>query len=156
MHYSYFWFECLDCSGTIFSVGNITTDGNVIAHEVTLSSDRNVKENFTALDAKTILAKVAALPVTDWNYKDDTADKKHIGPMAQDFRAAFDLNGNDEKHISSVGLDEGGVALAAIQGLNQKLEEKDLEIQTLKQQNDSLGQRLNELEATVKQFTAQK
>ncbi len=32
--------------------------------------------------------------------------------MAQDFRAAFGL-GEDEKHIST--LDEGGVALAAVQ-----------------------------------------
>ena len=146
--------SALDCSGTIFSVGNITTDGNVIAQGVTLSSDRNVKENFASLDAQTILEKVAALPLTEWNYKTDDAEQKHIGPMAQDFHAAFGLNGGDDKHISVV--DEGGVALAAIQGLNQKLDEKDLEIQTLKQQNDSLGQRLNELEATVKQFTAQK
>ena len=42
--------------------------------------------------------------------------------MAQDFHAAFGLNGADDKHISMV--DEGGVALAAIQGLNQKVEEK--------------------------------
>ena len=52
--------------------------------------------------------------------------------MAQDFHAAFQLNGGDDKHISVV--DEGGVAhLAAIQGLNQKLNEKDEEIQGLKQ-----------------------
>ncbi len=43
-------------------------------------------------------------------------------PMAQDFHAAFGLNGGDDKHISVI--DEGGVALAAIQGLNQKLEQK--------------------------------
>lgn len=57
-------------------------------------------------------------------------------------------------------VDEGGVALAAIQGLNQKLEQqgkdKDVEIQTLKQQNDSLAERLDELEVTVKQLVAQK
>jgi hypothetical protein len=55
-------------------------------------------------------------------------------------------------------VDEGGVALAAIQGLNQKLEEavkaKDGEIQTLKRQNDSLAARLNELETAVKQLAA--
>jgi hypothetical protein len=50
--------------------------------------------------------------------------------MAQDFQAAFQLSA-DDKHISLV--DEGGVALAAIQGLNQKLNEKDAEIQGLKQ-----------------------
>jgi CHASE3 domain sensor protein len=48
----------------------------------------------------------------------------------------------------------------AIKELDQKRETeaktKDLEIQTLKQQNDSLTERLNELEATVKQLAAQK
>jgi TATA-binding protein-associated factor Taf7 len=60
-------------------------------------------------------------------------------------------------------VDEGGVALAAIQGLNQKREEtlqavkdKDGEIQTLKQQNDLLANRLNELETTMKKFATRK
>jgi hypothetical protein len=52
------------------------------------------------------------------------------------------------------------VALAAIQGLNEKVEQqdkdKDTEIQELKQQNDSFTRRLNELEATVKQLVTQK
>src|SRR5262249_24529273 len=39
---------------------------------------------------------------------------RHMGPMAQDFRAAFGL-GEDDTTISVV--DEQGVALAAIQGL---------------------------------------
>jgi hypothetical protein len=119
------------------------------------------------LDGKAVLAKVISLPVTEWNYKDDSMEKKHIGPMAQDFHAAFQLDGADDKHISVV--DEGGVALAAIQGLNQKLESeaqtKDAEIRALKRQNDSMAQelkvqsdsfaaRLNELEAAVKKLAA--
>lgn len=39
----------------------------------------------------------------------------HLGPMAQDFHAAFNV-GMDDKHMATV--DEEGVALAAIQGLN--------------------------------------
>jgi hypothetical protein len=39
--------------------------------------------------------------------------------MAQDFYAAFKV-GADERNIATI--DEGGVALAAIKGLNQKLE----------------------------------
>jgi hypothetical protein len=140
--------------GTITNLGNISTAANVFAHNMMLTSDRNTKENFAALDGKAVLQKVVAMPVTEWNYKADSNGVQHIGPMAQDFHAAFQLDGADDKHISVV--DEGGVALAAIQGLNQKLDEKDSEIQTLKQQNDSLAERLNELEATVKQFTAQK
>jgi trimeric autotransporter adhesin len=141
-------------TGPLAEFGNANTfvvtiqhDGTVISKNSVLTSDRNAKENFAALDGETVLAKVISLPVTEWNYKDDPADKKHIGPMAQDFYAAFDLNGADDKHISVV--DEGGVALAAIQGLNQKLNDKDVEIQELKQSVD-------ELKAMVKQLAAQK
>jgi phage shock protein A len=67
--------------------------------------------------------------------------------MAQDFHAAFGLNGADDKHIATV--DEEGVALAAIQGLNQKVEErlkaKDDEIQDLKQSVEQLKAMIDKL-----------
>ncbi len=66
-----------------------------------------------------------------------------MGPMAQDFRDAFGL-GTDEKHIGTVDAD--GVSLAAIQGLNQKLEkqlaEKEREIRDLQARLGRLEQRL--------------
>jgi hypothetical protein len=81
--------------------------------------------------------------------------------MAQDFQVAFGLGGADDHRFSLV--DEGGVALAAIQGLNQKLEnqakEKDAEIKELKEKAgkvDSLEKQLNELQTMVKQLAAQK
>ncbi|MGO8764403.1 MAG: tail fiber domain-containing protein [Limisphaerales bacterium] len=129
----------------------VQNDGTVKSKGVVLTSDRNAKANFTSLDAQAILAKIIAMPVTEWNYKDDAVDKKHIGPMAQDFHAAFGLDGADEKHISVV--DEGGVALAAIQGLNQKLE---IENAKLQQQNDSLARRLDELQKTVQSLVVKK
>jgi outer membrane murein-binding lipoprotein Lpp len=115
--------------------------GTVYANGVALISDLNAKENFTAVNAKEVLAKVTALPVTEWNYKSDRKDVQHLGPMAQDFQAAFGLDGADDKHISVV--DEGGVALAAIQGLNQKVEQKDAEIQDLKARLQKLEDLLN-------------
>ena len=119
----------------VFEVKN---DGTVYSRAVLLTSDRNAKQNFTMLDAQTVLAKVTAMPITEWNYKSDAAEQKHIGPMAQDFHAAFGLNGTDDKHISVV--DEGGVALAAIQGLNQKLAQKQTEITELQARLDKLEQ----------------
>ncbi|MEI6676632.1 MAG: tail fiber domain-containing protein, partial [Verrucomicrobiota bacterium] len=98
-------------------------------------SDRNAKENFAAVDAKSMLEKVAEMPLTTWNYKAQDRKIRHIGPMAQDFYAAFGV-GEDERHITTV--DEDGVALAAIQGLNMKLQEKDVEIQALKGRLDKL------------------
>ncbi len=99
------------------------------------SSDRNAKENFQPVDSQAVLEKVAALPLSRWNYKQDPT-QQHLGPMAQDFHAAFGV-GPDDKHITTVDAD--GVALAAIQGLNQKveaqrniLEQKETEIAELK------------------------
>ncbi len=132
----------------------ITNDGTIYSKGLALTSDRNAKENFTPLDTEMVLAKIAAMPVTEWNYKDDGADKKHIGPVAQDFSAAFGLNGGDDTHISIV--DEGGVALAAIKGLNQKVEEgtqkSDARIQKLEAENAELRNRL----ARIEQFINEK
>ena len=132
--------------------------GTVYANGVALTSDRNAKENFAPVDPLAVLAKVTSLPVTEWNYKSDRPSVQHMGPMAQDFQAAFGLAGQDDKHISVV--DEGGVALAAIQGLNQMVEARDAtiqaqsaEIQTLKQQNDELAARLSQLETAVQALT---
>ena len=137
--------------------GNMTIAGTVTANGVLLTSDRNAKENFTSPNGRDVLAKVAAMPISEWNYKNGPAEARHMGPMAQDFHAAFGLDGADDKHISVV--DEGGVALAAIQGLNQKLNEKDAEIQKLKEkagQVDSLEKRLSDLEKMVQTMSANK
>jgi hypothetical protein len=95
-------------------------------------SDRKAKENFAPVDQREILDKVTALPMATWNYKTQDASVRHIGPTAQDFRGAFEV-GEDEETITTVDAD--GVALAAIQGLNQKLErqleERDSRIATL-------------------------
>ncbi|HLX72388.1 MAG TPA: tail fiber domain-containing protein [Verrucomicrobiae bacterium] len=133
-------------SGTL--VFEVKNDGTVLSKGVVLTSDRGAKENFAGLDSAAVLAKVAALPVTEWNYRNDPEGIKHIGPVAQDFHAAFELNGADDKHISVV--DEGGVALAAIQGLNEKLEggrqKEENQIEELKAENAELKGRLEKLE----------
>lgn len=110
------------------------------------ASDRNRKTDLQPIDPLTVLEKVAALPVESWRYTNEVAGVRHVGPMAQDFKASFGL-GTDDKTISTV--DEGGVALAAIQGLNQKLDEKDAEIERLKSQNEMLEKRLDKLERVV-------
>jgi hypothetical protein len=102
-------------------------------------SDRNVKENFKPVNCKEILEKVVAMPVTTWNLKTQSPEIRHIGAMAQDFKAAFEV-GEDDRHISTSDAD--GVALAAIKGLNEKLEEKETEIASLKKRLEVLEQRL--------------
>jgi trimeric autotransporter adhesin len=105
-------------------------------------SDRNVKENFKPVDCEAVLDKVASLPLTTWNLKTQPHDIRHIGPMAQDFKAAFDV-GEDERHISTTDAD--GVALAAIQGLNRKLKDQESEITALKEQVVSLRKLLESM-----------
>jgi hypothetical protein len=108
------------------------------------NSDRNAKQDFSAVTPASILDKVAQLPLSEWSYKTD-AGTRHIGPMAQDFYSAFNI-GTDDRHIAPI--DEGGVALAAIQGINQKLE---TEVKALKAQNDALQTRLDTLERLIHQ-----
>jgi len=125
------------------------TNGNtlMLSTQPAAVSDRNLKTGFMAVKPEDILARLAALPIQSWRFTNESAGIRHVGPMAQDFNAAFGV-GNDEKLIAFV--DGQGVALAAIQGLNQKLNEKEAEIQNLKEDNQALAGRLNELEAAVK------
>jgi len=46
------------------------TSGTITANGVLLTSDRNAKENFAAVDARAALAKVASLPVTEMELQD--------------------------------------------------------------------------------------
>ena len=113
----------------------------------TSMSDRNAKENFAPLDPQSVLAKVAALPLTTWNYKAQDPAIRHLGPMAQDFKAAFGLGETD---TGITGVDADGVALAAIQGLNQKLEETRADNAALRADNADLKARLEKLERLLK------
>jgi trimeric autotransporter adhesin len=85
-------------------------------------SDRRLKTALQAVDAGAILDKLAALPLNTWSYVAQGTGVRHIGPMAQDFAAAFAVGENDTT-ISTIDAD--GVALAAIQGLNAKLEREN-------------------------------
>jgi hypothetical protein len=91
-------------------------------------SDRAVKADLRPVEPGEILARVASLPITTWRYVSQDDSIHHIGPSAQDFHAAFGV-GEDDRHITAVDAD--GVALAAIQGLNEKVEEKDARLAEL-------------------------
>jgi hypothetical protein len=133
---------------TIFSNEGQTSGVSVAAGGGAWSalSDRNAKENFTVVNSREILEQVASLPLTSWNYKSQEKAIRHIGPMAQDFALAFHV-GEDDKHITTVDAD--GVAFAAIQGLNQKVEQRESEIHELKA-------RLADLETLVRTSLSRK
>ena len=107
-------------------------------------SDRSAKENIVPVDPKDVLDRLSKVPVSTWNYRAQGKSVRHIGPMAQDFRAAFGL-GVDDKHISTI--DPDGVALAAIQALDRKLKEKDAQVEQLQKQLDELKAALDALKS---------
>jgi len=109
-------------------------------------SDRNAKKNFAPVAVQDVLGRLAELPIQRWNYKTEADDAvPHIGPMAQDFKAAF-CPGRDDRSITTLEFD--GVALAAIQGLNQKVEVRsqnaDVGIRKLKEENAGLKRQLED------------
>ncbi len=83
---------------------------------------------------------VARMPMTSWSYKAENPSVRHIGPMAQDFYKTFG-RGLDNKHITTI--DEGGVGLAAIQGLYRQNK-------ALERQNRELNARVARLERVTK------
>jgi hypothetical protein len=132
---------------TLFGSGAVTIRSNNTATNtgVTMAagagawsslSDRNVKTGVVPVDAADVLARVLELPLSTWRYLAQGDGIRHMGPMAQDFRAAFGLGENDTS-ISTIDAD--GVALAAIQGLNAKLEAE----------NAALRSRIEALERAV-------
>lgn len=106
-------------------------------------SDRAAKANFAPVDEVEILETLAALHISSWNYRGQDPTIRHIGPTAQDFRAAFGL-GEDDKHIS--GVDADGVALAAIQELYQQFQEQENQVAAQHEQIEALQARLETLE----------
>ncbi|MEM9942114.1 MAG: tail fiber domain-containing protein [Planctomycetota bacterium] len=131
----------------------VTPNGTAFGTDFSRLSDRNAKENFQPVNPQEILTKVANIPITRWNYKQDKDQVEHIGPMAQDFFGAFEV-GISDKRLSDV--DTTGVALAAIQALHQNAATKDQLIQTQAQKIEEqaeaiaeLNDRLDRLEAMV-------
>jgi hypothetical protein len=99
-------------------------------------SDRNAKRDFAPVNPAQILESVAALPISTWSYKAEVPAARHIGPMAQDFKATFHVGASDKLIYP---LDENGVALAAIQAL-------DARVRRLERQNARLARRLHDRE----------
>jgi hypothetical protein len=113
------------------------------------TSDRDTKEDFRRIDGEEVLAKVARMPVESWRYKDEGHGVRHLGPVAQDFRAAFGL-GTDDKSIGLLDID--GVNMAAIQALERRTQElraKSAEVDALKAEMEELRRGLSRLEAAV-------
>lgn len=123
---------------TFYTNANLTTGASLAPGSGSWSSlsDRAVKTSLVPVNAGMVLERLAAMPIYEWSYQAQGPGVRHLGPTAQDFKAAFGL-GEDERHISTVDAD--GVALAAIQALYRE----NLE---LKARLESLEARFSALE----------
>ena len=101
-------------------------------------SDRNLKRDVEPVDEQAVLERVARMPVSTWSYKNDDPSVRHLGPMAQDFYAAFGLGDTDRAYNS---IDAHGVALAAIKALYERSREQDERIERLERENEELRSR---------------
>jgi hypothetical protein len=107
-------------------------------------SDRERKYGFASVDSQWVLDQLTALDLSTWSYKDGKDGyARHIGPMAQDFHAAFGVGASD-KFIFQIDAD--GVSFAAIQALDAKVDELEAENQQLRTALKDLEARLAELE----------
>jgi hypothetical protein len=115
-------------------------------------SDRNLKERLKPVVGEDLLARLNAMPMSTWNYKAQAPRFRHLGPMAQDFYAAFRL-GEDDRHIDDI--DGQGVALAGVQALYRLSLKKDAEIQKQQAQIQTLRHEVQELRARERELTRQ-
>lgn len=114
-------------------------------------SDRSRKENFLLSDGEEVLSRLRAVPVSTWNYRSQDRSIRHMGPMAQDFHAAFGL-GESELLINSIDID--GVNLAAVKALDERTTAQGARIQALEAANAALKNENAELRARLERIEA--
>lgn len=108
------------------------------------SSSRLLKDEFTAVDGEDMLHRISLMPIERWQYTTEAGNVWHLGPTAQDFRAAFGLGVDDE----NIGLlDIAGVSLRGVQALEARTARQDEEIA-------ARDARIAELEAQVAALAA--
>ena len=120
-------------AGNSYILGKVGIGTSTPGHLLTLSggaysdgstwqtvSDAAMKQNFATVTPSYVLQKILTLPISQWNYKTDSATTTHIGPTAQDFYAAFHLGG-DGGQTSIDSLDPANIALLGIQALDQQI-----------------------------------
>ncbi len=136
-------------------MGDTTLEG-----DFSVLSSRTAKEALEPVDAKAVLARLAELAVVEWSYR-GSPDVRHLGPVAEDFREAFQL-GRNARSIHP--LDVAGVALVAIQALRTEVDElgeghaaatrlladRDARIARLEEDRRVLEERLEALEELVR------
>ena len=93
------------------------------------SSSRFLKDGFGTVDGEDVLARIRQVPVTSWSYIGEQGSVRHLGPFAEDFRAAFGL-GVDAQSIGLLDID--GVNFAAVKALEERTRSLEAEVAELR------------------------
>lgn len=109
-------------------------------------SDRSRKRDFGTVEGEDVLARIRAVPVSSWRYIDEEGAVRHIGPMAQDWHAAFGLSA-DTTTINMSDLD--GVNLAAAQALERRTADLRTQLADRDARIESLESRVARLETLL-------
>lgn len=126
------YFQVLNGAGD--KIMTLDEDGNLeILGTYTPVSDRNAKYNIEQVEYASVLEKLEGVEIFEWKYKGQK--ETHMGPMAQDFFSAFNLN-DDETKIATVDID--GVALASIKALYSLVIKQESELENLRSRLDLL------------------
>jgi hypothetical protein len=147
-------FVARGCGGIkLYTSQNLSSGVEVAAGGGSWSSisDRNRKENFLGVDGEYVLDRLRMVPVTSWNYRTQARSIRHLGPMAQDFSAAFGL-GESNLLINTVDID--GINLAGVQAVAARTDVLRGQVQTLTDENAALRGRVSDLEARLQRLEA--
>jgi hypothetical protein len=125
--------------GLTCCVGVPYPQGGECGQSCGLKSDRRAKQDLREVDVEQILARVVGLPVHTWSYIGDTTGARHIGPMAQDFSAAFGF-GSSDRRIDPV--DANGVLVVSVQALKHQVD-------ALREENAALRRDLSKMRAVM-------
>ena len=134
------------CDGLECCQGVPVPPGSEYCSSMCPISDRNRKEDFELVDSSAILHKLLLMPITTWSYTFEDPSIRHLGPMAQDFKAAFEVGATDKMIFQ---IDADGVALASIQAMYGELAELREHEAELERTVEALEARLARLEAAA-------
>lgn len=116
--------------GDVRTTGNITAAGNMTSTGFYQSSLRSLKKDITLFNGDA-LKLIKGLKITEFSYKDDKEENRHVGIIADDSDWHFSTK-NHDKFDSNSAI---AITMKAVQELTDKLE--------------ALNKRLDELESAV-------
>ena len=106
------------------------------------TSDTTETRFYTYLDIKLNLSDVEIkdIKLQSWNYIHDENNRRHYGPMGQDFFRAFgqDELGTFGKETALCGSDVSGINMIAVQALEKRTAEDRLRIGELTEINEKI------------------